>query len=944
MTHRLSGQGRWLIGRETEHAATSTFLDAVARGPMALVLTGPVGIGKTAIWRALVDDARRRGFRTMETRAVEAEAQLAFAGLADLLDPSVDDVLDGLPPAQRVALEVALHRIPVGEIPPAPLAVSLGALAAIRALADASPVIIAVDDLAWLDGPSARVLQYAVRRLDGVRVGLVVTVRADAGDSPLPSVISGFPGPAELLHVGPLDLDAIDALVRREIGLSLRRPALAWVHTESGGNPFVALEVARAMRRAGVQPGLEGLAIPTAPGDLVRQRLDALPASTRRPLAALAALGRPSVEVLAVAIPGAGDALEASRVGGVIEFDAGRVRFTHPLLAAGAYAFLDETERRALHARLAEAVTEPEQRARHLALSTDVASEAVAAELDRAASDARSRGGSDAAAELALQAARRTPPDDPVAVQRRIVAAGGYFIQAGDPTRARAVLEEYVGATLPGPLRADAVRMLADARSSDDWQAKISLLQEALDEAGEDHRLRGEILQALSQTKWHTARDARGEVALAMEAVAEAELQDDPVARCSAYLAAVFARLSGGQGIAEELLERAEALAPLVEHQRVFLWPAFTRALIDAECDRLDPAIDMLQELRGRADAIGDWDSMPLISSNLAGATFRRGAWREAHGHALEAERGSRQNGQAEGLSFALSVRALIEIGLGHEDAGRQAAEEGIALAREVGGRASELGNRAALGFLALSLGDLRGASSELGQAVEPWLAEGYIDPGVLVSLPHWTEALVALGRTAEASALLEPYENAARRLDRPSALAASLRVRGLIAAASGEEKAAEKAFASALGHHDRIHEPFERGRTLLAQGEAFRRFRRRGRAREALGAAATIFEELGARRWQERAAAELARTGHREAGSSLTATELQVAQLVAAGRTNREVAETLFMSVHTVEAHLTRIYRGLGVRSRTELTRAMAARVTNDGDAVGATENQGSG
>ena len=280
----------------------------------------------------------------------------------------------------------------------------------------------------------------------------------------------------------------------------------------------------------------------------------------------------------------------------------------------------------------------------------------MASELDRAAIHARSRGGSDAAAELQLLAARCTPLDDPEAVQRRIVAAGGYFIQAGDPTRARAVLEEHVAGAPPGPGRADALRVLADARSSDDWSAKTRILQEALEEAGNDHRLRSQILEALAQTKWHTIRDARGEVALAMAAVAEAELQDDPIARCSAYLAAVFARLSAGDGLATDLLERAMALAPLVEHQRVFLWPAFARALTDAQCDRLDEGIATLLELRGRATAVGDWDSLPLIASNLARATFRRGAWHEARGHAVEAERGSRQNGQAEGLSFALGV------------------------------------------------------------------------------------------------------------------------------------------------------------------------------------------------------------------------------------------------------------------------------------------------
>jgi hypothetical protein len=187
----------------------------------------------------------------METRAVEAEAQLAFGGLADLLDPSVDEVLDRLPPAQRFALEVALQRIPVEGNAPPPLAVSLGALASIRALAELSPVIVAVDDLAWLDRPTARVLEYAMRRLGGARVGFVVTVRADAADRALPPAASGFDGPVEQLRVGPLDLHAIDALARRELGLSLRRPALAWIHAESGGNPFVALEIARAVRRTG---------------------------------------------------------------------------------------------------------------------------------------------------------------------------------------------------------------------------------------------------------------------------------------------------------------------------------------------------------------------------------------------------------------------------------------------------------------------------------------------------------------------------------------------------------------------------------------------------------------------------------------------------------------------------------------------------------------------
>lgn len=918
------------FGREAEHATVAAFLDAVARGPAALVSTGPAGIGKTTIWRTLLADAGRRGYRTMSTRAVEAEAQLAFGGLADLLDPSLDEVLDRLPEAQRVALEVALQRIPAEGIDPPPLAVSLGTLGALRALAEGSPVIVAVDDLPWLDGPSARVLEYAMRRVGGARVGFVPTVRADLPDVDLPAAAAAFDGPVELLHVGPLDLDAVDEIIRRELGLSLRRPALAWIHGESGGNPFLALEITRTMQRSGFRQGLEGLPISTSAGDLVRERLGALPPSTRQPLAAVAALGRPSIDLVVAAIPDAGGALEAARDAGVVELDGGRVRFAHPLLAAGAYALVQGGERRALHRRLAESAVDPEQRARHLALATEGPSEVVAAELDRAAQHARARGSSDAAAELELEAARRTPNDDQAAAARRIVAAGGYLIRSGDPTRARAVLEEHVASMPPGPGRADALRMLADARSSDDWRAKIEILEQALGEAGDDHRLRGEILQALSQAMWQTAREARVQLDLAAAAVAEAEAQDDPVARCSAYLTAVFGRLSAGEGLAEDLLARAEVLAPLVEHERVYLWPATCRAETDRLCDRLDRAVATFCELRNRAISSGDWDSLPIISTNLALATFRLGDWGEAHRYAVEAERGSRQNGQAQGLSWALSVRSSIETARGDGDAARRAAREALSLAEAVGARATELDARASLGFLALSEGDYRSAAADLAASFESWLAEGYLDPSVLYAVPDWTEAMVALDRADEAVPYLDVYEAAARRMDRPSARAAALRARGLIATSAGDEVAVEEAFKGALVQHDRIAEPFERGRTLLAQGEAFRRFRRRGRARQSLGEAQAIFEDLGARRWHERAAAELARTGHRETGSSFTATELQVAQLVAAGRTNREVAESLFMSVHTVEAHLTRVYRSLGVRGRTELARVMAARASD--------------
>lgn len=914
------------MGREEELAAARAFLDGAQVGPAALCITGPAGIGKTTLWRALLADAGTRGVRTLTTRAVEAEAQLAFAGLADLLDPVLDEALPALPPAQRVAVEVALQRVPAEGIDPPPLAVSLGVLAALRTLAEAAPVVVAIDDLAWLDGPSARVLEYVARRVAGARISLVAAVREAVAGAPLPALLAGFDGHVERLHVGPLDLPALGDLVRRELGPQLRRPALARLHEESGGNPFVALEIARAVRRTGVEPDLSGLAQATAPDALVRSRLAALPPSTRLPLAAVAALGRPSVAVVTAAVPDAAEALEVARAAGVVGIDGEVVGFAHPLLAAGAYGLLPPAERRGLHATLAAVATDPEERARHLALSVDGQREDVAAQLEWAAGSARSRGASDAAAELALLAAHRTPEDSGDALRRRVIAAGGWYIEAGDPARARVILEAQVARTPPGPARADMLRVLADARSSDDWEAKIRVLEQALDEAATDHRLRAQILEALAQAMWHTARDARRQLELATAAVAEAEAQDDPVARCSAYLVAVFARQSAGEGLAVDLLDSAAALAARVEHLRVFLWPAFVEALTDITWDRLDRAIATLERLAGRAVAAGDWDSPPLLALNLAHALYRRGRWDEALEQALEAERGARLTGQAQALAWALANRATIEASMGREAEARRVAEEGLAAAREIGARIAELDNRAVLGFLELAAGDPAAAARTLEASVRPLLDGGYLDPGPLRALPDWAEALVALDRLEEAGSLLDGFESTARRLDRASAIADALRIRGLAAASRGDEAAAGAAFSEALRHHDRVADPFSRARTLLAHGEMLRRFRRRGAAREALAEAAGIFERLGADRWHARAVAELARTGHREAGDLLSPTERQIAELVAAGRTNREVAEALFMSPHTVEAHLTRAYRSLGVRGRTELARAVAA------------------
>jgi DNA-binding CsgD family transcriptional regulator len=913
------------IGRDAEGAVVDAFLDRASIAASALVLSGPAGIGKSTVWRAGIAEAGRRGFRTLVTRAVEAEAELAFAGLADLLEPALDDVADQLPEPQRLALGVALQRVPEPGTPPPALAISLGAAAAVRALALRGPVLIAVDDLPWLDAPSGRVLDFVVRRVGDVRLGFLPAVRTTAEAPEGPPI--EFAGTLERLVIGPLDIDAIDALLRRHLDVALPRPDLAWVHRESRGNAFFALELGRALQRTGARPGLEVPTLATGGEALVQSRLDSLPDEARLPLAVVAATSQPTADLVLAACPGADPALAAAVRARVLEIDAARVRFSHPLLASGAYGRLNEDERRQLHARLAAVIADPEQRARHLALATVAPDAIVAVQLDTAAAIARNRGAPEAAGELQLQASRLTPPPDATDLHRRVLSAAESFIQAGDPARARAILEAHVDRVEPGPERADALRLLADVRSGDDWEAKLALLDRALAEAGPDAALRGRLLEARSQTFHFLLLSAGESLANATEALVEARRQDDPAVLCSALASAIFAKLNVGDRLDRSLRDELMALSDQVEHLRVFQWPAYAHALTEVHTDRLESADRTLAMLQRRASDLGDWDSLPLIASAHANVAYLLGRWTEARDLARQGERGSRQNGQRTGLTWSLVMRALLEFRLGNDGPVDQLLSEAFDTATAIRAGLYVVDVDIVAGLRALELGDAEAAESALRRAGQRALEEGYVGLLRRNVLPDWAEAMVAAGRLEEATALIAAHEEILRRRDAPAALAATLRAKALAASAAGDEASAEAGFLEALSIHDRVPSPFPRARTLLAYGEALRRARQRGRGRAALSQAAAIFAALPAPRWLARAEAELERTGHRAPGARLSPTEQQIADLVTAGRTNREVAETLFMSPHTVEAHLTRIYRSLGVRGRTELAAVLRTR-----------------
>lgn len=326
-----------LIGRNDELRVVERFLDDSVAGLSALLIEGEAGIGKTALWRAALDAAAARDYRVLTTRPGEVDARIALSALGDLLDDVADEVLAALPQPQRRALEVALlieepHAEPTDE-----RAVAVGVLGALRSLAESDRLLIAVDDVQWLDPASAGALRFAARRLDAGHVRFLLAHRVD-GRSQVPLDLDRalLPDRLQSLHLDPLSLGATQRLLDQHLATAFSRPVLHRLHELSGGNPFFALELGRALERGTIRL-TPGERLPAALDVLVRDRLAALPSRTRRALATAAAASQPTTRLLAVVAPGA---LEPAVAAQVVELDGESIRFTHPLLAAAALASL----------------------------------------------------------------------------------------------------------------------------------------------------------------------------------------------------------------------------------------------------------------------------------------------------------------------------------------------------------------------------------------------------------------------------------------------------------------------------------------------------------------------------------------------------------------------------------------------------------------------------
>jgi DNA-binding CsgD family transcriptional regulator len=917
----LPGQANPIVGRGAELEALNTFVDSLDRGPAMLVLEGEPGLGKTTLWREGLQAAERRSFQVLECRPVQAEAQLAFTALSDLLTDVPDVVFDELPVPQRRALEVALLKAEPEDDEHFPRAVALGFLGVLVALARAGPLVVGIDDVQWLDQASQRALAFAVRRLRDERIGVLLTRRADTG--------SAFPGdtdgdgrmPVTQLRLSALDADELERLLRRHLGERLERRSMARLHHSSGGNPLFALQLGRALLEGDVvdEDGL-GLLIPATLQQVVADRLLALSPAALEVVQVAAAVARPTTELIesVVASDRAREDLAAASAAGVLLLDRDRVGFTHPLLATAAYSQMSALDRRRLHARLAEVVEDVEERGRHLAAAAERPGTEVAAALDAAALRARARYAPDASAELWESAARLTPADEaPMAWERRLQAADCLF-EAGEVARARVVWEEISRAATPGPTRARTlVRLGWVVAHIEGFEAGAGAFERALEEVGDDVNAEVEIEEGLA---WclHSSSGLAAAEPHARRALELAEGSGDPQLVAGALTNLEFLGSLAGRGLAVEAVGRVARTA-VSSRPEILVRPDWMHGLLLAFDDHLVEARERFATLHREAADRGDEQSLPFILFHLARTELLSGEWTQALLTARECSETVRSSDQASERPYACDIEALVEAHLGAVDSALARIAEGLELTDRFAVLPARLEMMATRGFIELSLGRYDEADRTLTDVAAAAEDSGLLEPALFRYHGDAIEAKIALGRLDEAATLVDRIEHLAAALQRPWLVLIAGRGRGLLQAAGGQLGDACDVLAAALAE-DRTGQPFERARTLLSYGSVQRRHRQKSGARDALVAAHNTFADLGATLWVEKSAAELARVGGRAPTAGLTPTERQVAELIAAGRTYREVASELFISPKTVQWNLSKVYRKLDIRSRAEL------------------------
>jgi DNA-binding CsgD family transcriptional regulator len=910
-----------LVGRDAELRQTEAFGRSLADGGAALVLAGGAGIGKTALWRAAIDNADGE-LTVVQTRCAEVEMPIALGALSDLLGGLVGNVSRELTAPQHSALDVAFG-VAAAEANARPdwLALARATLATLELAARERTLLLAIDDVQWLDPASRRVLAFALRRTAAFRVGLLATARIESGRPDHLSLADAYgPDRYTVLSLGPLSPGALQRLLRVQLGVYLPRPTLARIHAASGGNPMFALEFARLELAAQPTGRASPLAIPDSLDQLVETRMAALPDDLLPVVRAASALERPTLPVLRGVLPPrppVDELVEAATRAGALASEGETLRFAHPLLASAAYFGMTPAERRDLHGRLAGLVDGLEEQARHAALAAGEPDADVARLVARAADDAARRGALDAAAALAAEAARIEPDAD--ARRRLVLGACEHLIDTGEFASARDRLDGLLEEGVPTALRGRALLLRAESEIRN-RRLLVQLLEEAHAHADDPQSQWQAAIRIAQHVAWISGDAARA-VEFARRALDAAQSLDDPELVVESEAAVAYYEAATGRR--PGMPDPAAQVPPLLRFH--LPWWHFGAGLSLGNrllwAGAVDEARRVLEAEHAALSGAGREARAAFALLTLAEVEWRAGRWERVEELAEEA------TDVLGDLILTAFPRLLLWTGRGLADEARTLGEDMLGWAEPLSDLHHPPRVQAALGLLELSRGDLEAARIRLADALERLDDVGIGHLGYATALPDLVEALAGLGRLDEASAAADRLERDARRVDVPWVDAMAARARGVVLLAQGDADSAARNAAGAAAAFAALGTPLEEARARLTAGSALRRLGERSRAAAELEAAAATLERLGAPLWLERAEQELRRARPRRGHDrgELTAAERRVAALVAAGHTNKEVGAELFTTVATVEAHLTRIYRKLGVRSRSELTKRVA-------------------
>jgi DNA-binding CsgD family transcriptional regulator len=905
-----------LPGRAIEMDAIREALERVAETGQVFTILGDPGVGKSALLAAVESEALQGEVIVLSSCGTEAETHLPFAALHRVLSPILHRA-DVLPPAQRAALAAAFG-LSEAERPPEPLFIALAALELLADVGASTSILVIVDDLQWVDSASRNVIEFIARRLETERTVMLLAARTHH-DVPSADLI------LDAIHLQGLD-DATSHVVLRGHAPDLSVTQERRVLELAAGNPLALMELPTAIARAGGRPlGSDDALFPLT--DRLERayasRLDEFDRGLCRLLLVAALQGSDLVsESLEAAGELSDDAgspptFDAAVAAGLLTIDGATFRFRHPLVRSAIVRHATLDDRSAAHQALAQTLAADRDRATwHRSMAVTAPDEEVAVALEAGADRAMTRGATVLAEEWLERAAQLS--GDQCGQGRRLLRAAELAFELGRAASVHALMARARALPLD---QSDAARLAGLEGAFDDGVPgdvdHIRRLVHAAEQAAEadDQGLAAQLIIGASMTCYWGAADGPI-VELVRHAAARLRVpRSDP---SSLVVTALLDPLTRGLEVVDQLAAWAEQATaePAVASalgRAGFVVGDFDRALLFA---------------RRASDGLRQQGRIALLAQTLVLETFSAlylGRWDVTNVAATEALRFTVETNQPVWAACARLGQANLAGLRGDRQRADSLASGVEQIGLMTGNRALLNGAQLVRGLAALGVEEPEQAFIQFRRMMDPMDLAHHL-PQSVWAVDHFADAALLVGRVDDARAIIGSFESLVAGTSAMGVHRAMSLARALLA----EDDTAEEHFAVARSHAA-AGTPWVRARVDLAFGSWLRRRRRIIESRDVLRTAYVVFEALGAAAWSERAHRELLAAGQRSEPTertgwpTLSAQELQIAQLAATGLSNREIGERLYLSHRTVGSHLYRVFPKLGVRSRAQLHHALS-------------------